>query len=259
MKLITLYPNNWKNSYVYNFVNECVQQIGQSLVEELQFGMTQSWWIHLLQVHCSHVLPVSSSSSYNPKQIQHIFSSMMLSTVACFNLLRNRPVSSKVLSAGRLFSFSAAFWALSSSLCTLFCSIRAFASSFSFRFVSFCSVLRTFSSSLCFFSSSLYFLFSSLSTFLLPFSSASWCFFSSFSLKIAHASELVRTRARPVLGFLFGSGVFGSWRKSTKGERTGVTETDIFSGKLDKRVRKNLTCWDTTHGRSRWGRLRSDQ
>ena len=50
-----------------------------------------------------------------------------------------------------------------------------------------------------------------------------------------------RTRARTVLGFLVGSGVFGSWRKSTKGERTGVTETVILSGKLNKRVHKNLT------------------
>ena len=47
-----------------------------------------------------------------------------------------------------------------------------------------------------------------------------------------------KTRAHPVLGFFAGSGLFGSCRKSTKGERTGVTEADILWEELDEGVRK---------------------
>jgi len=39
-------------------MNMLKKQLGQSLVEELQFWVTQSWWIHLVQVHCTQVLRV---------------------------------------------------------------------------------------------------------------------------------------------------------------------------------------------------------
>ncbi len=121
-----------------------------------------------------------------------------------------------------LFLFiAAAFFALLSSLRCLSSSFWTITFSFSLRFNSFCSSFLLF----CTF---FRVLFSSL--FLFSYFSASRRFFCSFSITIAHASELVKTRACPVLVFLLGSRVVGSWRYSVYGEQRDELETDVNEG-----------------------------